>query len=309
MFAREFLKRSLDTSNAFLSTDSEATKVNPSIWDTQLRDYEEQRRVLSTYATTHDFRQAGRDYTVTIDEAPTAAAALTETSDVSISSISNRQVTYTPSEQGAAFQVTRKEMVRGFFNVMENFTKKLGYKLALRKDDLARTEILTNANNSAYVNSKTAASDIASTDTLDYDTILTALKENEEDYYFNHRVLVISPQQKQQLLALGTINKANEFGSRDAISRGVIGSLFGVDIVMASNITTETSGGATYARAILLSESATGEQALGYAIKRDPIIETEYHALGRYWDVVGHEEYDFAMLHPNAACVVYTYQV
>lgn len=308
MFAREFLKRSLDESNAFISTDSEATKVNPKIWDTQLRDYEEERRVLSTYATTFDFRQAGRDYTVTVDEEPSAAAALTETTDVSISSISNRQITFTPTEQGAAYQVTRKEMVRGFFNVMENFSKKLGYKMAKRKDDLARTEIVSNANNSVYVNSVSAASDIASTDTLDYDAILEGLKENEVDLYLNHRVLVISPQQKQQLLALGTINKANEFGSRDAISRGVIGSLFGVDIVMASNITTETSGSATYARAILLSESETGEQALGYAIKRDPIIETEYHARGRYWDIVGHEEYDFAMLHPSAACIIYTYQ-
>jgi N4-gp56 family major capsid protein len=308
MYAREFLKRSLDTSNGFISSDSEATKVNPQIWERILRDYEEQKLVLTPLATPFDFRGAGSTYTVTVDEAPSAAAETAETTDVSISSVSFRQVTFNPVEQSKAFQVTRAQMARGFFNAMENFSKKLGYAMAMRKDNLCRDEIYDNAGNEVIVNGVSAASDIASSDTLNYDAILEALKDNEEDLYFNHKYLVVSPQQKQQLLALGTINKANEFGTRSAIQSGVIGELFGVQVVMASNITTATAGSATYGRAIVLSESASGEQAVGYAIKRDAMIETEYHARGRYWDIVGHEEYDFKMLHDDAACLILTYQ-
>jgi N4-gp56 family major capsid protein len=308
MYAREFLKRSLDVSNAFYSGDSEATKVNPKIWERILRDYEEQKLVLTPLVTSFDFRGAGSTYTVTVDEAPTAAADVAETANVAISSVAFRQVTFNPTEQAKAFQVTRAQMARGFFNAMENFSKKLGYAMAMRKDNLCRDEIYTHAGNSVYVNGKTAASAIASTDTLNYDAILEALKENEVDLYFNHKYLIVSPQQKQQLLALGTIHEAHKFGTRKALQNGVIGELFGVQVVMASNITTATAGSATYGRAIVLSESASGEQAAGYAIKRDPMIETQYHARGRYWDVVGHEEYDFKMLHPNAACLIYTRQ-
>lgn len=307
MYAREFLKRSLDTSNAFISTDSEATKVNPKIWERILRDYEEEKRVLSALSTSFDFRTPGSTYTVTVDKAPTAASLTAETADVSISSVEFRQVTFDPTEQAKGFQVTRAQMARGFFNAMENFSKKLGYALALRKDNLARTELVTNAGNSVFVNGVSAASDIASTDTLSYAAILAALRENEEDFYFNHKYLVVSPQQKEQLLSLGTIHKANEFGNREALSRGVIGKLFDVDVIMASNITTETTATSSYGRAIVLSESASGEQALGYAVKRDAMIETQYWARGRYWDIVGHEEYDFKMLHPDAACLIYTY--
>lgn len=307
MYAREYLKRALDTTNGFISSGSEATKVDPAMYEQKLHDYEEERRVLSTYATTFDFTGPGSTFTVTVDAAPTAATSVAETADASISSVSFRQVTFTPTEQAKAFQVTRAQMARGFFSAMDNFTKKLGTALAYRKDDLARTALLSLAN-TAWVNGKTALTDIASTDTLNMATILKGIRLIEEDLYFNHKVLVVSPQQKEQLAGISTLYQANTFGSRNVIEKGVVGQLLGLNVVMASNITTQSSGSTPYARAFILSESISGEQALGYAVKRKPMIETEYHALGRYWDIVAHEEYNFQLLHPNAGCQLITYQ-
>lgn len=303
MRAANYIKKSLDTTNAFLSTDSEAIKVNPKIWDIKLRDYEEKNLVVTPLAQPYDFRSYGRDFTITVDVASSAAAALTETTDVTISAISNRQVTYTPTEYGAAYQVTRKEMVRAFFDVGENMTKKLGYSMAQKKDALGYAILLSGAGNAVLVNSKSVATDLASTDTLDYASITKAIALNETDLYTRNKYLLINYTQKQQLLNLGTINKANEFGTRDAIQNGLVGELFGLLVFATHSVTTT----ANVAYAVVLAESQTGEAAFGYAIKRDPMIEKEYHALGRYWDIVGHEEYDFKVLHPNAICTIATY--
>jgi N4-gp56 family major capsid protein len=303
MDKREFIKRALDTSNAFISTDSEAIKVNPNVWEMKLRDYEEKNLIVTPLAEVFDFRGVGRDYTVTVDVAPSAAAALVETTNISISSISNAQVTFTPTEYGTAFQVTRKEMARSLFNVMDNFTKKLGYSMAQKKDALAVAAMYAGAGNSVIVNSVSATSDLASTDTMTLASITEAIKLNEEDLFTMNKKLLVGYAQKQQLLDLGALRDASQFGSREAIAGGVVGNLYGLDVVVSHSITTTSN----VAKAIVLAETGTGEQALGYAIKRDPIIETEYHALGRYWDIVGHEEYNFQVIHANAICTIATY--
>lgn len=303
MESREFIKQALDSTNAFYSHQTEAVAINPNIWDRQLRDYEEKNLVITPLAEVFDFRIPGVDYTVTIDDAPSAAAALTETTDVTISAFATSNVTFTPTEQGAAYQLTRKEAVRGFFPIMERMVKKLGYSLAQRKDALGYTALVDGAGNSVLVNDKSATTDLASTDTLDYASITKAIRLNEDDLYVNNKYLIINYSQKQNLLNLGTINKANEFGTRDAIQKGLIGELFGL-LVFATHSVTTTSN---VAQAIVLAMSQTGESAFGYAIKRDPLIEKEYHALGRYWDVVAHEEYQFQVLHANAICKIASY--
>ena len=303
MNKREYIKKAIATNAFTADNNSEATAVNPNIWDRRLREYEEQNLIITPLAEAFDFRMPGVDNTVTIDEAPSAASALTETIDVTISAFTTRNVTFTPTEQGAAYQLTRKEAVRGFFNVADRMVKKLGYSLALRKDNLAYSTALAGVGNSVVVNSVSVATDIASTDTLNYAAITNAIKANEEDYYTGNKYLIINHSQKQQLLNLGTINKANEFGTRDAIQKGLIGELFGLMVFASHSVTTT----ANRAYALVIAETGTGEKAFGYAIKRDPMIEKEYHARGRYWDIVAHEEYEFQVLHPNAICSILSY--
>lgn len=307
MNKREFIKRALDTSNAFISSDSEATAVNPTIWNKKLREFEEQNLVIAPQAEVFDFRNEGGDYKVTIDEAPSAAAAVDETDDISISSFSTRNVTFDPSEYGAAYQLTRKEAVRAFFNVADRMVRKLGYKLALKKDALAVSEITGNTDiSSVTVNSVTDLSDLASTDGLKPDTVNRANSVIEKNYYTPTK-LFISVTQKEDLLSSSNLNEAHKFGTRDAIAKGLIGELYGNEVYVSHSITTTTAGTVTYDQAILMGMSQTGEMGLGYAIKRDPIIEREYHARGRYWDIVAHEEYDFQILHPGSFCLINSY--
>jgi len=303
---REIIKRALDTSNAFFSGQAEATKVNPNIWDNRLREFEQELLVMTPQAEQFDFRSPGVDYKVTIDDTPSAAAALTETADISISAISTRNVTFTPTEYGAAYQLTRKEAVRSFFNAADRMVKKLGYSLALKKDNLAYATVKDGAGNAVIVNSKANASLVASTDTLDYESITSAITLIEEDKYIPADMF-ISYKQKENLLNISTINKANEFGTRDAIAKGLVGELFGLKIWVSHSVVKATTAGNNVDYAVVLGQSGTGERAFGYAIKRDPMIEKEYHARGRFWDIVAHEEYNFQVLHSGAICTICSY--
>lgn len=303
MSKKEYIKRALSTTNGFImSESSEAQAVNPNIWDFRLREYEEANLIFTPQCEVFDFRGAGTDYKVTIDETPSAAAALVETTDVTISAFSTRNVTFDPTEYGAAYQITRKESVRAFFNVAERMVKKLGYSMALKKDSLGVSTAISGTGNSVIVNGVSATTDLASTDTLNYAAITKACREIENDYYTPMK-LFTNHYGKQQILDISTVNKANEFGTRDAVAKGFVGELFGLQIF----VTTQIPVTSNVTKTLVLGESGTGEQAVGYAIKRDPIIEREYHALGRYWDIVGHEEYAFKVIHPNAICTIAHY--
>lgn len=307
---KEYIKRTvaIDTSNAFIYNagfNTAAAAVNPNIWDTKLRDFEEKALIVTPLAEAFDFRGAGVDYKVTVDARPSAAGALTETVDVTVSAFTTRNVTFTPTEYGAAYQLTRAEAVRAFFNVADRMVRKLGYALAEKKDTLAVAEMQSGAGNTVIANGKATLTDLASTDTLNLPDISTAMYNIRKNYY-KPQDLLINAYQEHKLrtqTSIITLADAAMFGTRDMIENGFIGRVFGLNIRVADTIAVT----ANVSKAIVLGVSHTGEKALAYAIKRDPIIEQEYHARGRYWDIVAHEEYDFALIHSDAVCLIATY--
>jgi hypothetical protein len=309
MDKKEFIKRTVQIeSNALIynsGANADAAEINPNIWDMRLREFEEKNLVVTPLAEQFDFRGAGVDFRVTIDDRPSAAAALTETTDVAVSAFTTRYVTFTPAEWGVSYQLSRNEAVRAFFNVAERMVRKLGYSLAEKKDSLAVTELQTYAGNTVIANSKAALTDLASTDNITLTDLSTSMYNVRKNFYKPKYLLINAYQEQKLRVSTGTItlSDAGQFGTREMIERGFVGRLFGLDVVVSDNIAVSSN----VSKAIVLGVSQTGEGALGYAIKRDPIIEREYHARGRYWDIVAHEEYDFVLLHPNAVCLLATY--
>jgi hypothetical protein len=304
METKGFLKRAYDSfgASAFITTDAEAIKVNPAIWDTQLRDYQTKNIVYTAVGTTQfDFRKPGRDMTVTIDGAPTAASDLVETNAVAIQAMSNRQVTFDPSERGVGFEVSLSEMEDAFFPVMENMTKKVAYALALKKDALGVTEAQTYAT-TQYVADNVVASNIASSNTLDLADFTRAVRAIKNLYYTPTEAF-ICPSQEEQILNITQVQKANEFGTRSAIESGLIGQLFGVKIYVTHSIPVANNR----AKMIVQGTTGSGEKAVGYAVKRDPTIGVEENKVLRKYTVFGTERYDFAVLHPDAIVTVESY--
>jgi hypothetical protein len=300
---REFIKKTVDANAAIynIGTNAESIKINPNIWDFKIRDYETANLVVAPLAEFFDFRGPGVDYKVTIDEAPSAAGLLVETDAIAVSAVSTRSVTFSPLEYGARHQVTRKEAVRAFFNLAERMSRKLGYALFLKKDALA-VSTLQAGTNLIFANARAVATDLVASDKMTPSLIAEGTK-TMENLYYTPKALIMNYYQKNDLLNTTTITDVSKFGTRSAIEKGVFGEIFGVQLVVSHSIPVASH----VAKAIMLGETGSGEKAFGYAIKRDPMVETQYDAIFRVWDIVAHEEYDFKILHQGAVCMLGTY--
>jgi HK97 family phage major capsid protein len=304
MYRKDFIKRSYTgfAGNAFITSQSAAVAVNPQLWDTQLRDYQEANLIYTKVGVTqYDFRKPGRSWTVTIDGTPTTAADLVETNAVSVQAISNRQVTFNPVERGVAFEVSKNELEDAFFPVMENITKKIAYALALRKDTVGVTAAQDGAT-TKLVADNVVASNIASSNTIKLSDFTRAVRAIKNLNYVPTEAF-INPSQEEQILNITQVQKANEFGTRSAIESGLIGQLFGVKIYVTQSIATA----ANRAKMILQGTTRSGEKAVGYAVKRDPTVEMEELKTFRQYRLIGTERYDFKVLHPDAIVTVESY--
>ena len=307
---KELIKRAYDA-NAFTAVSAEGTAVNPNIWDTRLREYQSENLVVAPLAEQFDLTGAGADLKVTIDEKPAAAAAaLTEGSDVAVTAITTRNVTFTPTQYAARYQISQKEYVRAFFNTMENATKKIGYQLALAKDNLAITVIEAAAGTSIVpataVTAGRAAGDLTSADTLGYDEIISGARVIKSNLYVPAD-LIVNFYQGADLLRLDSVNEANKFGSREALENGLIGDVFGVKIYETTQIGVTAGTVGDEANALMIGKTPTGEKAFGIAVKESPSISKDYNVVNLSHDIVGHEDYDIKSLHDDAMVIITTW--
>lgn len=299
MNKKELVKNAFDANAWTYLQSQDAKDVAPEIFEERVYDYQQKALVVAPLARQIDFTRSGRSLTVSIDEAPTAAATVVETDAVTYSAITNRQITFTPLMKAKAFQASRTEMEDGFLEFMGNATKKIGYALAQAKDDLAVSRIVAGATHQVFANSKTVATNVAATDELDLDLIADARKKIRQSYY-NPSALVISPVGETQLLKNTNVQKANEFGTRQAIANGLLGSLYGVNIYVSDSITAASNR----ENAFMLGMTASGEEAFAHALVRRPTIRMDEDIDYDQVKVVGRERYDIQVLHPGAICIL-----
>lgn len=298
----ELVQKAIDSSG-FQTSAASAAYINPEIWNTQLLEHEESQLVVAKLARVYNdlLNRPGDTLDVAVDAEPTAASALTESSDVSIDTLTFTQIQFSPTEYGAAYQVSDKEARRSFFDLMGNIVKKLGYRMALKKETAAIALLQASAGNSINANA-VVTSDITTSDTLDETDIVNARKEIKKDQYYP-TTLIVGVDQEADLLKLNVFNDASKYGGREAILGGKIGMAFGLDIYWSDLITASSH----VETAIMLGVSKSGEEAFGICQKYLPSIETQRFARGRYTDFVGVEEYDMKVLHANAICTIKSY--
>lgn len=299
----EIVDRAITASTGWISTTTSAGYLQPEIWNEKVRAHVMSQLVVAKMGETFlDLeKKPGDTLNVQIDSEPTEASALTETVDVPIDALTFTQVQFTPTEYGAAYQVSDKAARRTFVDLMDNITKKLGYRLALKKEKLVITALTEGAGNAVVANGVTA-SNIASSDELDEHDILSGRAEMKKDKYVPMD-LIISVGQEKSLLGNSLFNNANKYGARDAVLGGLIGEAFGLNIHW-SDLVAPT---ASRSKALLLGMNQNGEKSFGIAQISSPTIETERHARGRYFDVVAVEDYQVKVLHANAICTIESY--
>jgi len=298
-YKAEFIQNAID-SNGFVSTDTAAGFINPDIWNRKLLEHVQSNIIVSNLGMTYNdlLGQPGDILNVSVDAEPTAASAIAETDDVTIDVLTFTQVVFTPTERGAAFQVSDKELRRSFFDLMNNISSKLGYRLALKKEELTISTITAGAGNSVVANG-VISSDLASSDTLDEDDIVNGMSEMRKDK-FTPIELIVGVEQIGDLMKLDSFKQAFAYGGREVILGGELGVVYGLRVFWTDLITVTANS----QKALLLGVTQSGEKSFGIATKSNPALNTQYFARGRFTDFVAVEEYDIQVLHANGITTI-----
>ena len=298
----EIVDRAID-SNGFMTSAASAAYINPEVWNKDVLRFKEAQLVITNLGRQYTDLQAiaGDTLNITVDGDAAEASDLTESTVAGISALTMTQVQFTPTERGVAYQVHDKERRRTFMDLMANVTSKIGYGLALKMEKLVIATVTSDAGNSVVANG-VVASAIASSDELDEHDVLSARAEIKKDH-FVPTDLVVSVGQEKSLLGNTLFNNADKFGARDVVLGGKIGHAFGVDIYWSDLITATASR----SKALMFGKSRTGEEAFGVCAIKDPSVEMQREALGRYTSIIGVEDYDVQVLHANAICTIESY--
>lgn len=300
---KEFVMNAIST-NGFQSTATAAGYINPEVWNKQVLSFLEANLVIEPLGKKYmDLLGApGDTLNITVNSTPLAASSVDESADVTVSAYAVTQVVFTPTEYAFAYALSDKQARRAFYDVATDMARKIGYALALKRDSLAVSTITTGAGNAVVANN-VVYSDLASSDTLDFDDIAKAAKEIRMDYLVP-KVLIVSPGQLEQLskstLFATTLPQG---GDTSNVLGGKIGRIYGMDVYW----TTQIAPSSSKSKAIMLGVDTFGEPSFGVCYKSNPVVRSERFELGRYTNFVGVEEYDIKVLRANGICTVSSY--
>lgn len=303
MDSRDFISKAYD-GNAFTTVQTSAGYINPELWNKEVLKHVEENLVVAPLGKIYNdlLDKPGDVLNITVGVEPAAAAAVAESATVTITAYEKTPVIFTPSEYGAAYQLTNKEKTRSFINLMQDMTAQLGYQLAHDKDDTCITLCTDNAGNSV-VSDGVAATALASSNTIDYDDIVDASVAIKTDKLKPY-ALVVGTEQYGHLLKLEAFRDASKFNGSVA-QNGFIGQIIGISVFE----TTQIVGSSNIVTALMFGRDGAGIPPFGIAVKRTPYLETEYHALLRYTDIVAVEEYNAQILRANGICTIESYSV
>jgi len=301
MDSREFISKAYD-GNAFTTSETTAGYINPEIWSKQLLEHEKAKLVVAPLGKQYTdlLDKPGDTLNVTVGVTPADAADVAESDDVSITAFEKTQVVFSPSERGAAYQLTNKEKSRSFIHLAADMAMQLGYQLAAKKDTLAISTIVAGAGN-AVVSNGVDSSDLASSDALDYEDIVNGRGAIMKDK-LTPKYLVVGSEGYVDLLKDDDFHENEKFV--DSVAKtGYIGRISGLDVFW----TTQIGVAANVQTNFILGEDGSGTPAFGIAQKTNPYYEREKHALSRYEDIVAVEDYDIKVLRANAICTIKSY--
>jgi len=231
-----------------------------------------------------------------------------------------------PTEVGIAANITKNAVENALLSVIDHTIDNMAVMTAIKEDkDIVSAVTLADdadpikyveadADGAPYVSGdwtttvKSAdQTNVTPTDVLDLGVIteandvLMAMNGFEGDTVFIH------PRQKAALMRNSNFLDASQAGDNQMLRKGVIGQIFGLDVVVSKHVPTITisdgnAGTQTGYQAILIDSTA----ACGLAVKRKPTVETEYSATKRKHTAVSTSLYQAKRLNSGAVVVINT---
>lgn len=305
MEQRSIIKKAYDA-NAFTAVTGASSGINPKYWNREVLSAENKAYVLTNEGKVYSdlLNKDGPSFTVSIRGVAVKADATDEDTDADVKARAYTYVTFTPSEYTVAYQLTNKEKVRSFINLMADISMDIGIGLGLAKEEKVRDIIYagaTAASQAFNVNAGTTGS-LTTSDTIDLTTInktkKAMLRARVKPY-----ALFVSAGQHVDLMDLDAIKDFSKSGVQSVIT-GALGMVSGLQIAVADVI--EPASNET--KAIMLSKDRMGVPSFGVAPKVMPYIESDYDVLGRFTTIVGAEDYDVQALKTKSMATILSYE-
>jgi len=298
MDTREFAIHAFDA-NAFITSDTSAGHVNPELWEKETLGYLKDNLILEKLGKVYNRTNvAGDTFNVTVGVAPVAASAVAETAAVSYQDFTKTQVVFSPSEGATGMQVSQKELDRAFIPVMNEMVEQLGYALALMIDADIYSTVVAGASGNIFVGGGTS---VASTDTLDYSTLVSAKKVLRKAKV-NPYAIVVNYDQLASLEDEDQFKRFDYFGDQVA-KTGLIGTILGIEVFATESVTTASNE----AKALMLGKDQQGVPPFGTLYKRMPYILRDLEIDYRQHKVVGVVDYDAKVLRGAGICTITSY--
>lgn len=299
--SKDIVKNALET-NAFQYSAVAAQYLTPEVWARYIEDFAKANLVIAPMGKIRNdlLNNPGDILNITV-AAEISAGALTESTAITPVAITYTQIPITPTEQGLAITVTRKELVRAFIDVMKDKAKDMGYALAKQKDTLIFANLVANAGLSVYVNA-VAASAVASSDTLDTDTIANGVGQfrvNDEEPAY----LILHPYCEKDLLKQSDFIDASKYGGREVVMNGEIGKYLGLKVFVTSIVSSHT----TPTTGVSKNNLMLGKDAFVVAPKMGVTFDSFYKLLEREFLLAAVEDYGYSYIHANRICTLRAY--
>lgn len=263
----------------------------PNIWSKETLKARESNLVLVPRVKHYDrdIRSAGQ--TVEIPNLSNLTANLkVANTQVTLNGPTETKTTITINQHyESSFLLEDFAEIQSAYDAASEYTSKTGYALAEKMDSFVANGITNGATKSvgAY---GTAISDTA---------ILTANRYlDDAKAPTSERYLVVSPQGKQELLAIDKFVRWDALGTGEAIKTGRIGELYGIEVSMSQNLVV-TAGTPVQNNHLLFQK-----EAFAIAVQKDISFESQRKAeyLGTLF--VAQSLWGGAMLRVDHAVVV-----
>ena len=308
---REAISNSLQGFQAegFTTGSPGASDINPEIWDEELQRYAEQSTSISGRAKEYTtiLNTPGSTHRVNLDEAPTGAEELTEGTATPISELFYDSVVFEPTEYGKAYQITRKQARRSFFDLMPNAVQKIGYSLSINREQVAIDLAISEASINVFGGFQADAASLTNDDTLSIKELSRAVRLMRENLHSAISVDV-TPKQFEDLVTSEQLLQVNFSGSDGALRGYRTGTLLGLEVTENTFLPTdyENDGSDVQVAVVLGVTQPAGDEPIGISWKATPEIRMDDFVTDRYAVVGGEEEWDMQVLRPAGIATIQT---
>lgn len=262
----------------------------------EMRRFEDVSRVFDDLVGSGDYKLHIPKTTDHLDVSATGTAEGAGRTFTDLDNLDTVVATIDTSTNGSFYKggiaISKEALMTTSVDLVAEAENAIAEEMAQDVDEALRSEAVSNASNNV---------DQSTSGELTPDSISSAM-QNIEDNNYSPYFLVISPGQQHDLRTDSQFTNAAEYGDREVIANGEIGSYLGVRVVTSTAITNDANN-----KAVMIGRKRSGE-LVGQALvwKEEPNMAMEYDREEAEQRIYYDHAFTTVTIQPDALCTIQT---